>query len=102
KTEKRFSGFAGLKYLDDLGEVDLGYRFMKEFWGKGIATEAASACITLGFDTLNLDKIIAMVLPENKGSVRVLEKLNFKYEKDIFEDGLRVNLWVLKGEFPDL
>jgi RimJ/RimL family protein N-acetyltransferase len=36
-------GFAGLKYLDDLGEVDLGYRLLPAYWGAGLATEAARA-----------------------------------------------------------
>ena len=86
KGEKKFIGFTGLQYLEDMDEVDLGYRFMKEFWGRGIATEAAKACVNLGFETLGLSKMIAMVFPENIGSIRVLEKLDFEYEKDIIED----------------
>ena len=49
KGESSFIGFAGLKYLDDLNEVDLGYRFAQKYWGKGIATEAGKACIKYGF-----------------------------------------------------
>jgi len=87
KSTGRFMGFAGLKYLTDLEEVDLGYRFMSKYWGKGYATEAATACLALGFDKLGLTKIIAMVLPENKASIRVLEKLGFSFEKEIMENG---------------
>ena len=86
KGENKFIGFTGLKYLEDMDEVDLGYRFMKKYWGKGIATESAQACVNLGFNTLELKRMIAMVLPENIDSIRVLEKLNFEYEKDIIED----------------
>lgn len=93
KGEDQFIGFAGLKYLEDMDEVDLGYRFMKAYWGKGYATEAAQACLELGFGTLGLKKIIAMVLPANSGSVRVLEKLHFHYEKDIEEDGQLAKLY---------
>lgn len=85
KEENKFIGFTGLKYLEDLDEIDLGYRFMKAYWGKGFATESAIASVQFGFKTLKLKKIIAMVLPENTASVRVLEKLNFKYERDIIE-----------------
>ena len=95
KTDNKFIGFAGLKLLDDLNEVDLGYRFLREYWGRGIATEAAGACVNLGFKTLGLSKIIAMVLPENIGSIRVLEKLNFVYEKDIMEDNQLARLYSL-------
>ena len=40
-----FIGWCGLKYLTETNEVDLGYRFKKNFWGNGYATEAARACI---------------------------------------------------------
>ena len=95
KRENKFIGFTGLKYLEDMDEVDLGYRFMKEYWGMGIATESAKACLSLGFETLELSKIIAMVLPENRGSIRVLDKLNFEYEKDIMEDKQLVKIYSL-------
>ncbi len=98
KGENKFIGFTGLKYLEDLKEADLGYRFMKKYWGKGIATESALASLKLGFETLGLDRIIAMVLPENHGSVRVLEKLHFDYEKDIIEDGLTARYYSLNKE----
>ena len=95
KSTGEFIGFAGLKYLDDLKEVDLGYRFMKPYWGQGLATEAAKACVDFGFNTLKLKRIIAMVLPENMGSIRVLEKLQFVYEKELIEDGLTAKCYVL-------
>lgn len=98
KEENKFIGFTGLKYLKEMDEVDLGYRFMKEYWGKGIATESARPCVNLGFEMLKLNKIIAMTFPENKGSIRVLEKLNFEYEKDIMEDNLLVKLYALIKE----
>lgn len=98
KSENKFIGFTGLKYLEDMDEVDLGYRFMKKYWGKGIATESAKACLNLAFETLGLGKLIAMVLPENIASIRVLEKLNFEYGKDIFEDDLIVKLYSLNKE----
>ena len=45
-------GFCGLKYLDDLNEVDVGFRFFPEHWGKGLATETCTASLTFGFDVL--------------------------------------------------
>jgi RimJ/RimL family protein N-acetyltransferase len=95
KGENKFIGFAGLKFLPELKEVDLGYRLMKTYWGKGIASEAAKACVSYGFEHLKLNKIIAMVLPENSASIRVLEKLNFQYEKEITEDNQTAKLYVL-------
>ena len=87
-SENKFIGFCGLKYLADLKEVDLGYRLMTTYWGQGLATEAARACVSFGFEELKLSSMIAFVLPDNIGSVRVLEKLDFQFEKEVEEDGL--------------
>ena len=98
KENGEFIGFAGLKYLEDLKEVDLGYRFLSDYWGKGYATESSKACLEFGFTNLGLEKIIAMVFPDNAASVHVLDKLNFKFEKDIIEDGEKVDVYALKRE----
>jgi len=81
KPTGRVIGFAGLKYLDDVQDVDLGYRFFKEYWGNGLATEAARAILTYGVDTLQLHRIIGITDIENKASIRVLEKVGFTFEK---------------------
>ena len=60
---------------------------MYDYWGKGIATEAAIACLNYGFNQLNLNRIIAMLLPDNMGSIRVLEQVGFQFEKEFMEDG---------------
>jgi RimJ/RimL family protein N-acetyltransferase len=97
KASGAFIGFAGLKYLSDMNETDLGYRFKRSAWGQGIATEAGQACLNYGFFTLQLESIIAMTLQENKGSIRVLEKLNFSFEKAFEADGLLANLYRIKS-----
>lgn len=94
KENSECIGFTGLKYLDDMDEVDLGYRFKRAYWGKGIATETGKICLEYGFNMLGLKRIIALVLPENVGSVRVLEKLHFEFEKEVMEDGLLARQYV--------
>ena len=94
KLTGEFIGFAGLKFLPDLEEVDLGYRFFSSQWGKGFATETGVACVDFGFDELGLNKIIAMVLPENHASVHVLKKLQFRYNQEVLEDGLLAHQYV--------
>ena len=76
-------GFAGLKYLDELGEVDVAYRLMRTHWGLGLATEAALASVRYGFADLGLKRIIGLVMPENIASVRVLEKAGLRYTETI-------------------
>jgi ribosomal-protein-alanine N-acetyltransferase len=81
KTTGKVIGFAGLKYLDDVGDIDLGYRFFKEHWGKGLATEASKAILAYGFDVFQLQRIIGIADIGNKASIHVLEKVGFRFEK---------------------
>ena len=76
-------GFAGLKYLEELGEVDVAYRFMSVHWGQGLATEVALASVRYGFADLGLKQIIGLVMPENLASVRVLEKTGLRYSYSV-------------------
>ena len=79
RSNLEFIGWCGLKYLPETNEVDLGYRFMKKFWGNGYATEAALACIEYGFTRSNLRQIVGRALPGNLSSIKVLEKCGMKY-----------------------
>lgn len=77
-------GFCGLKKLPELpGEVDIGYRLAPAHWGKGLATETALATLHFGFSRLGLPRIIALVLPENQRSIRVIEKMGMRYEDTV-------------------
>ncbi|MBT8326222.1 MAG: GNAT family N-acetyltransferase [Bacteroidia bacterium] len=81
KSEMQFVGWAGLAYLPEFDEIDLGYRFFPEYWGLGIATEASHAILEYGFNKLKLKKIIAIALKENKASIRVMEKVGMEFDK---------------------
>ena len=74
-----FIGWCGLKARPERDEIDLGYRFIKKAWGKGYATEAAFACLKYGFEKLNLKRIVGRAMPQNTGSIQVLEKCNMQY-----------------------
>jgi [ribosomal protein S5]-alanine N-acetyltransferase len=79
KPDLEFIGWCGLKYRPERNEIDLGYRFMTKAWGKGYATEAASACIKYGFEKLNLHRIIGRAVPDNLGSLNVLKKCGMNF-----------------------
>jgi [ribosomal protein S5]-alanine N-acetyltransferase len=81
RSSGRPIGDAGLLLLADYEWIDLGYRLAQPFWGKGLATEAASAWVQVGFGELKLDRLAAIVHPENHASIRVLEKLGFLEER---------------------
>jgi len=81
KPEKKLIGFVGLKYLSDIQETDIGYRLLPDYWGKGIATEAAKEVLAYGQQTLGIKRIIGIAFPENIASCRVLEKIGLKWYK---------------------
>lgn len=81
KKTNEIIGWCGLKYLDDIHETDIGYRWKRKHWNKGYATEASIACLKYGFEELRLEQIVAQVLEDNGASIRVLEKLGMQYWK---------------------
>jgi RimJ/RimL family protein N-acetyltransferase len=95
KATGRVIGFAGLKYLDEVDAVDLGYRFFKEYWGRGLATEASAAVLRHGFESLGLERVIGITDVENQASIRVLEKLGFAYQDTRTHRGHQVAWYVL-------
>lgn len=87
KPGLEFIGWCGLKNRPELNEIDLGYRYLKSSWGKGYATEAAFACIKYGFEKLCIQRIVGRAMPENKGSLKVLEKCGMTFIGDQIADG---------------
>jgi RimJ/RimL family protein N-acetyltransferase len=89
-------GFSGVKYVPEIGDTELGYRFLPEFWGLGLATEAGRASIDFTRAELGLKRLVAMVHPDNLASARVLAKLGFSVERQLRYSGLKdveVNLF---------
>ena len=71
----------GLLKRDNLPDVDLGYAFLPEFWGQGLAYEAAAATLRHGARKFGLTRVIGVVSEGNAGSIRVLEKLGMSFER---------------------
>ncbi len=86
KSDLSFIGWCGLKARPERNEIDLGYRFVKNAWGNGYATEAAFASLNYGFKELNLSRIIGRAMPENIASIKVLEKCGMHYICDEIVD----------------
>jgi RimJ/RimL family protein N-acetyltransferase len=81
--ETEIIGWAGLQYLPELDETEVGFLLARPFWGRGYATEAAQAALQLGFTDLCLNYIIALVHPDNLASQRVIEKCGMAYQNTI-------------------
>ena len=91
-------GWVGLGPLDFAPEeIEIYYGLSPDYWGRGIATEAARALLRYGFEVIGLDTIVAIVHPDNGASIRVIEKMGLPYRKIIgslppehkFFEGLR-------------
>jgi RimJ/RimL family protein N-acetyltransferase len=73
-----FIGFIGLQRPTFMPGVEVGWRIARRYWGAGYATEGARASIAWGFGQLDVAEIIAMVVPDNVRSQRVMEKLGMQ------------------------
>lgn len=91
-------GLCGLKFLDELQAVDLGYRLLPPYWGQGLATEAARPTLRYGFETLRLDEILGLVDPNNVPSVRILQKLGMTFVGKIDTRHGPADKYIMTGE----
>ncbi len=81
--EKEIIGWAGLQYLPELDETEVGFLLDRPFWGRGYATEAALASLQFGFSNFGFDHIIALVHPDNLASRRVITKCGMTYQETL-------------------
>ena len=96
KGSGRFVGVCGFLLWDDVGgrrEVEIGYRFLPDTWGKGYATEAAVACRDLGFGPLGLTRLISLIEADNVGSWKVAEKVGMHHERDAVVHGVALRVY---------
>jgi RimJ/RimL family protein N-acetyltransferase len=79
--------------VDEVDEVEVGYAFYQEYWGRGYASEIAAACLAIGREQLHLKTIVAVTSLTNTASQHVLRKVGLAYERDITNDGKLVALF---------
>ena len=76
-------GMCGLLKRDELPEPDIGFALMPDFCNKGFAFEAASAVLQDARDRLKLQRFVAITTLDNDASMKLLERLGFKFERVI-------------------
>ncbi len=74
-------GICGLLKRDTLEHVDIGFAFLSGYWSKGYAVEAAAAALDYGRDRVGLPRVVAITVPHNEPSIRVLEKIGLRFER---------------------
>jgi RimJ/RimL family protein N-acetyltransferase len=86
-------GRCGLRHVEVEGQevVQVGYGLFPAFWGQGLATEVAMASARVAFDVLGIPRVVAVALPANLASRRVLEKAGFTHiGETVYDDVLHV------------
>jgi RimJ/RimL family protein N-acetyltransferase len=79
-------GRAGLRYPDGIPGIEAGWAFTRDSWGKGYATEAASATLGYAFEHLQLARVNAVIHRNNMGSQQVARKLDMKIDESLSTD----------------
>lgn len=86
KENGKLIGLCGFRLLENMPE--LFYMFAKASWGRGLATEAAGACLRYGFEELGFERIMAVTRHANTASINVMIKIGMSYEKDVTHSGV--------------
>lgn len=84
-ANQKFIGYIGFNYTGFQSEftpcIEIGWRLARAFWGKGYATEGATACLKYGFAQLRFDKVYSFTSVLNKRSERVMQKIGMHRAK---------------------
>jgi ribosomal-protein-alanine N-acetyltransferase len=83
KADSTPVGMCGFVRRDTLPGPDLGFAFLPEFEGKGFGTESSIRMLEYGRNELKFDDLYAITTPDNTGSIKLLEKLGFAFDKTI-------------------
>lgn len=88
-------GYAGLdvRIIEGEEKVQITFRLAKEFWGRGYATEIAAAIKNYAFSELGLNEIIAIVDPDNIGSIKTIEKIGMTFDREVNYEGLYLHVY---------
>lgn len=76
-------GICGLLRRDAHPDIEIGFAFVPRARGKGYAQEAARATLEFARHTLGLTRIVAVAAPHNRRSIRLLERLGFRHERQL-------------------
>lgn len=101
KHSGQFMGWSGFKLITDMINertqyLDLGYRFIRKYWGKGFATESANASLEYGFKQLKQKEICAMADVDHKASNNTLKKIGMKKFNEFNFDNTPHNFYEIK------
>ncbi|HYX37695.1 MAG TPA: GNAT family N-acetyltransferase [Oligoflexus sp.] len=101
KDDGAFVGTCGADFFDFQGqqEIEMGYRLMLAHWGMGYATEAATAMLQYLFQKIEARSVFGFAVAQNPASIKVLEKIGFRYRQPIDYADVQHQLYEAQGKF---
>ena len=107
KPAREMIGFCGVGFWRDAPDPEIGWWLARQWWGHGLATEAARAALPHAFEHAGLDRIISVARPENTASTRIMEKIGLTRDCEFENEGVRLvryaidrAKWMLTNESP--
>lgn len=82
KETSEVIGWSGTWLLWETKEPEIGFAVTPALWGKGLGTEAASFALEYTFENRRAEKAVALTMPENQASRRVMEKLGMRFDEE--------------------
>lgn len=76
-TDGKLVGYCGLRFLETIEKIELGYIIDQPYWGMGMASEMSEACVNYAEDVLQAQEVIAVTRPGNRVSQKILTKRGF-------------------------
>jgi len=98
KESDALIGICGLQRLPGGPDVEIGWWLAPSYWGQGLATEAARHALAYGFEVCNLDRIVAIAHPANRDSLRVMDRIGMRFEREAVHKGNRVVIYSIERE----
>ncbi|NRB24262.1 GNAT family N-acetyltransferase [Shewanella sp.] len=92
KADKKVIGYCGPKYINQFKQVELGYRYLPQYWGQGYGSEAGKAALE-SFPDFGVHEAIALILLGNKGSENLVKKLGMEQQNRDSFMGHKVNVF---------
>lgn len=89
KQQDKPIGVVALKHGE---KIELGYRISQKHQRKGLMTESVLQILNYGFQSLNLEEVVAFTHPQNRASKRLLEKVGFQFKVNVYLEKHQTNL----------
>jgi [ribosomal protein S5]-alanine N-acetyltransferase len=94
-------GMCGLIRRKNLENIDIGFALLPDYYGNGFAEEIASATLEYGFQSLSIENIVAITLPNNYSSIKLLGKLGMTLEKKFWYEETKEDLLLFRLRVQD-